>query len=217
MSWIFLFFEILTHADVYLAQMISQFGHWSYAIVSLVIFIETGIVIAPFMPGDSLMFVSGAFAARGILDMRILFPLFAISAIVGDSVNYLTGYWSRGWMVENKETRWIRRDHLDRAHAFYEKHGARMIVLARFIPVIRSFAPFVAGLAGMPYKTFLIVNALSGLLWTGVYLWAGYVLGNTPVVQEQFSLFIVGIAFISFIPLIVEAFKRRRADKRSKL
>lgn len=217
MSWLFLFYDILTKADVYLAQLVTQFGDWTYAIMAMVIFIETGIVIAPFMPGDSLMFVGGAFAARGILDMRVLFPLMAVAAIIGDTVNYLTGYWSRGWMVEDRETRWIRKDHLKRAHEFYEKHGTRMIVLARFIPVIRSFAPFVAGLAGMPYKTFLLVNALSGLLWTGVYLWAGYLFGNVPLVREQFSLFILGIAVLSFLPVAIEAFKRRRADKHTKL
>lgn len=210
MDWLLMFFDFLTRADVYLFQVVSQFGGWSYGVIALVIFIETGIVVAPFMPGDSLMFVAGAFAARGIFDMRILFPLAAMSAIIGDSVNYLTGYWCRGLIREDKELRWIKREYLDRAHAFYEKHGIKMILLARFIPVLRSFAPFVGGLSGMPYKSFLVVNVVSGFLWTGIFLWVGYAFGNVPLVQEKLSFFVLGIALISVLPLFVEAFSRRR-------
>lgn len=216
MEWFTHLFDMLLQVDVYLLQIVHSFGSWSYAVVSSVVFVETGFVIAPFLPGDSLIFASGAFAAKGMFNGQLLFVLFLVAAILGDSVNYLIGKWCREWLTKDDHVRWINRQHVHEAKAFYEKHGAKMIVIARFVPVIRTFAPFIAGVTQMPYHTFFAYNVLGATLWVGAFLSAGYLFGNIPFVNERFSIIVVGVACISLIPLALEALKRTRADKRRK-
>lgn len=209
--------DFILHIDLHLAQIIAQFGNWAYAFVGSIVFIETGFVVAPFLPGDSLIFASGAFASRGMFDFTMLLVLFIGAAVAGDAVNYTIGHRCRDWLDENRPVRWIRRDHLMQAHAFYQKHGPKMIVLARFIPIIRTFAPFVAGISNMRFRTFFAYNVLGGVLWVATFLSAGYLFGAIPIVRERFSVLIIGIAVLSCLPLLFEVLERRRADKRTRV
>ncbi len=215
-EWILGVFDMFLQVDVYLFEIVRSFGAWSYAVVTSIVFVETGFVLAPFLPGDSLIFASGAFAGKGVFDVWLLFVLFAGAAILGDSVNYTIGHWCRAWLTEERHIRWINRKHLQEAKEFYAKHGAKMVVIARFIPVIRSFAPFVAGLGAMRYRTFFAYNAIGGIAWVGSFLWAGYAFGNMPFVSQRFSIIVAGVACISLIPLVMEYVSRKRADKRKK-
>lgn len=217
MSIVLALADVFLHIDLHLAQIIAYFGSWAYALVGSVVFIETGFVVAPFLPGDSLIFASGAIAARGMFDPVLLFALFIGAAVLGDAVNYTIGHRCRDWLDENRTVRWVRRDRLLQAHAFYQKHGSKMIVLARFIPIIRTFAPFVAGISNMRFRTFFAYNVLGGVLWVSTFLVAGYLFGNIPIVRDHFSALIIGIAVLSCIPLLFEVFERRRADKRARV
>lgn len=216
MVWLLDVFDVLLHVDLYLARLIEYFGSWSYAALGFFIFIETGVVIAPFLPGDAFMFAAGALAARGVLSMRALYPIFVVAAILGDTASYLIGRWCRQWLTEDRSIRWIKREHLQQTEAFYERHGPRMVVIARFIPVLCSLAPFVAGLSRMSYSTFLGVNALGGFLWVTAFLWAGYFFGAIPLVQQRFSVFVAGVAFLTVLPILIDFFKRLRARRRAR-
>lgn len=218
-EWFLGIFDLFFQVDVYLFEIVRSFGAWSYAIITSIVFVETGLVLAPFLPGDSLIFASGAFAGKGVFRLPLLFWLFTGAAVLGDTVNYLIGRWCRRWLAEDRHIRWINRQHLRDAQEFYAKHGSKMVVIARFVPVIRTFAPFVAGLGVMPYRVFLAYNVIGGVLWVGSFLWAGYAFGNIPFVSQRFSLVVAGVACISMIPLVMEyvAHKRQqRADKRAK-
>ena len=200
--------DFFLHLDVHLGEIISNYGFWTYAILFAMIFIETGVVIMPFLPGDSLLFAAGTFAAIGDLNVFVLFGLLAVAAILGDTVNYWIGHFL-GEKVYTTDSRLIKRSYLERTQAFYNKHGGKTIFLARFIPIIRTFAPFVAGVGKMRYGYFITYNLVGGLVWTAIFTFAGYFFANVPFVKENFSLVVFAIIFISVIPVFVEAFKAR--------
>lgn len=202
--------DFVLHMDEYLGQIVSSTGYWTYAILFVVIFIETGLVVTPFLPGDSLLFAAGALiAATGVLDIKVLYLLMVIAAVGGDTANYWIGH-SIGQGVYKKESRFIKKEYLDRTHNFYEEHGNMTIFLARFIPIIRTFAPFVAGVGRMTYKHFISYNIIGGIIWPALFLFGGYFFGNIPFIQEHFSLVVIAIVIISFIPAVVEFIKARK-------
>lgn len=198
--------DILLHFDAYLNVIVQACGSWTYLVLFAVIFAETGFVITPFLPGDSLLFVLGTFASRGIFHFAILAALLILAAILGDSVNYAVGKYLGNRLLHIRRFP-IRKEHLDRAHHFYKKHGGKTIVLARFIPVIRTFAPFVAGVARMHYGAFLFYNVTGGIIWVLFLLGSGFYFGNIPFVKEHFSLVTLFIIFISILPGIIEFFR----------
>ncbi len=194
------------HIDSYIGFFIQQYDLLTYAILFAIIFLETGLVITPFLPGDSLLFVTGAFAARGDLNVMLAFFLLSIAAILGDSVNYWIGNYFGKKAFSN--TRLLKREYLERTENFYEKHGGKTIILARFIPIIRTFAPFVAGIAKMNYRKFLSYNIIGGIAWVGLLVFAGFLFGEIPIIKENLSLVIIIIIIISILPLIREAIRR---------
>ena len=207
--------DIFLHLDVHLAEFVGRYGVWVYGLLFAIIFAETGLVVTPFLPGDSLLFAAGALAATGALDVRLLFLLLAGAAILGNTVNYSIGRFV-GPRVFRGETshRLLNRQHLDRAHAFFEKYGGMAVVLTRFVPIIRTFVPFVAGAGAMRYPTFALYNVAGGVLWVGICLGAGYLFGNVPVVKNNFSLVALGIVAVSMIPMLVEWMKQKKRGQR---
>ena len=208
--------DIFLHLDVHLAELVGRYGVWVYGLLSAIIFAETGLVVTPFLPGDSLLFAAGALAATGALDLRLLFLLLAGAAILGNTVNYSIGRFVGPRVFRGETThRLLNRQHLDRAHAFFEKYGGMAVVLTRFVPIIRTFVPFVAGAGAMRYPTFALYNVAGGVLWVGICLAAGYLFGNVPVVKNNFSLVALGIVAVSMIPMLVEWMKHKRNGQRS--
>jgi membrane-associated protein len=203
--------DLFLHLDEHLSQVISQYGVWTNLILFLIVFAETGLVITPFLPGDSLLFAAGTFAALGALDVRVLLVLLMVAAIIGDTVNYWVGAWV-GPRAFSGRVRWLRKDYLDRTHAFYEKHGGKTIIIARFVPIIRTFAPFVAGVGAMTYGKFLLYNIVGAVLWVGLFVLAGFFFGNIPVVKENFTIVILAIIAISVLPIAYEALRARRGE-----
>lgn len=201
--------DFVLHLDEQLATIIAQYGTWTYALLFFVIFMETGFVVTPFLPGDSLLFAAGSFAALEALNPWILFGLLGFAAVLGDTVNYWIGK-SIGERAFSGTIRWLKKEHLDRTHEFYEKHGGKTIILARFIPIIRTFAPFVAGVGSMTYGHFITYNVVGGIAWVAIFTFMGYFFGNLPFVQKNFEVVILAIIFISFIPPVLEFFKARR-------
>jgi len=209
--------DLFLHLDEYMANIINQYGIWTYAILFLVIFMETGFVVTPFLPGDSLLFAAGTFAALGSLNVWLLLLLLMIAAIGGDTVNYWIGHYL-GDRVYN--IKWIRREYLDRTHAFFQKHGGKTIFLARFVPIVRTFAPFVAGMGKMSYGYFFSYNVFGGIVWVLLFTFLGFFFGNIPFVKKNFELVIVAIILISVIPAVWEAWKARqeiKAERAAKL
>ena len=204
--------DLVLHLDEYLNVIITNYGVWTYGILFLIIFMETGFVVTPFLPGDSLLFAAGSFAALGSLNPVYLFVLLSIAAVLGDTINYSIGAYI-GPRAFSGEIKYLKREHLDRTHEFYEKHGGKTIILARFIPIIRTFAPFVAGVGSMTYGRFIIFNVIGGITWVALFTFGGYYFGNLPVVRNNFELVIFAIIFISFIPPILEFFKARKEKK----
>ncbi len=196
--------DFVLHIDRHLSAIIQQFGAWTYAILFAVIFIETGLVVMPFLPGDSLLFAAGTFAALGALDVRLLIALLAVAAVVGDTVNYWIGHRIGEKAFSREDARFFKKEYLDRTHAFYEKHGGKTIIIARFMPIIRTFAPFVAGVGAMSYWKFIAYNVTGGLLWVAIFCFGGYFFGNIPVVRRNFTLVIVVIIVISVLPMVIE-------------
>jgi membrane-associated protein len=196
--------------DRYLGQIVTDTGLWTYVILFVVIFIETGLVVTPFLPGDSILFAAGALiAAQGVLDIKILYILMVIAAVAGDTANYWIGHYI-GPRVFHKERRFLKKEYLDRTHAFYEKHGGKTILLARFIPIIRTFAPFVAGVGEMTYGHFISYNVVGGIVWPALFLFGGYFFGNIPFIKDHFSLVVIAIVLISLIPAVVEVLKNKK-------
>ncbi|GAP20398.1 DedA family protein [Leptolinea tardivitalis] len=212
MEYIKLAIDFILHMDKYLSVIIQACGLWSYLVLFVVIFIETGLVVTPFLPGDSLLFAAGAFAAKGDFNLELLFILMAIAAVLGDTVNYWIGH-SIGPKVFSGNVRFLKKEYLDKTQAFYEKHGGKTIFLARFIPIIRTFAPFVAGVGKMRYGYFISYNVIGGIVWTALFVFGGYFFGNLPFIQKNFSLVIIAIIVISVLPAVFEYFKGRRESK----
>ncbi len=206
MEIITLLIDIFIHLDEYLSDILIRFGSWTYILLFGVIFAETGLVITPFLPGDSLLFAIGAFAAKGAINIWLIVPLLIAAAIIGDSVNYAIGNYI-GPRVFTDNIRFLKREHLQKAHAFYEKHGGKTIILARFIPIIRTFAPFVAGVGSMTYSKFVLYNVVGALIWVPLFSFAGFYFGNLPFVQRNFEYVILVIIFLSLLPAVYEYFK----------
>jgi len=204
------FIDILLHLDKYLLTVIQQYGSWTYAILFAIVFCETGLVVTPFLPGDSLLFAVGAFAATGALDPWLAFVLLSIAAIAGDTVNYWIGDYLGPRVFHYEGSRFFKREHLERTHRFYEKYGGKTIVIARFIPIIRTFAPFVAGIGAMTYWRFVAYNSGGGLLWVASFVGGGYFFGNIPVVKRNVTLVILAIIVISSMPGVIEYLRHRR-------
>jgi membrane-associated protein len=200
--------DIILHMDKYLGQIIQEYGTWTYLLLFFVIFIETGLVVTPFLPGDSLLFAAGTFAGMGYLNIGILFVLLSGAAILGDTVNYWIGH-AIGPRAFSGNIRLLKKEYLDRTHAFYEKHGGKTIIIARFIPIIRTFAPFVAGVGAMTYPKFISYNVIGGVAWVALFTFGGYFFGNLTFVQENFSFVIIAIIFISILPAIIEFIRGR--------
>jgi membrane-associated protein len=215
MDIISFFINIIMHLDVQLASMIHTFGPWIYAVLFAVIFLETGLVLTPYLPGDSLIFAVGAFTAMGSFNLPLILITLAVASIFGDSMNYAIGHYI-GPIVFKKNYKWLNKRALDRTHAFFDKYGAKTIILARFVPIVRTFAPFLAGIGAMRYLKFLIYNIIGGILWVSLFLFAGYFFGNIPIVKNNFTLAIIGIIIISMIPLAIELIKYYRETQQKK-
>ena len=213
MEFILKIVDFILHIDTYLSQIITQYGIWTYGLLFFVIFMETGFVVTPFLPGDSMIFAAAAFAARGVLNPWVIFLLLALAAVSGDTANYWIGH-AIGAKAYTGEVKWIKKEYMERTHAFFEKHGGMAIFLARFVPIVRTFAPFVAGVSEMSYGFFLRWNVIGGITWVAVFTLLGYFFGNIPFVQKNFELVIVAILVISVIPIVVEAFKARKNSKK---
>jgi len=208
--------NFILHIDQSLSTLIQTFGLWTYAILFAIIFAETGLVIAPFFPGDSLLFVAGTLAAQGLLDVTLLFVLLSAAAIIGDSVNYQIGHFVGSKIFTKNRSRFFRKEYLQRAHEFYKRHGGKTIVIARFVPVIRTFAPFVAGIGEMGYRRFITYNIIGGVAWVAIFLSAGYFFGTLQAVRDNLSLTIISIITVSFIPVFIEFIKGKRKAKEKK-
>jgi len=201
--------SFVLHLDTHLVELIQAYGSFAYAILFFIIFAETGLVVFPFLPGDSLLFASGALAALGSLHLAATILLLLAAAIIGDSINYWIGNIFGQKIVDNKRMTFINQEHIDKTEAFFKKHGGKAIILARFVPIIRTFAPFVAGVGKMHYQTFIFYNIVGGALWVSLFTLAGYFFGNIPSVKDHFTLVIFVILGISALPLAVEYLKQR--------
>ena len=202
--------DLFLHLDEHLANIINQYGTWTYAILFLIIFMETGFVVTPFLPGDSLLFAAGTLAPLSDLNIWLIVVLLIIAAIAGDTVNYWIGHYlgERAYNIK-----WIKREYLDRTHAFFQKHGGKTIFLARFVPIVRTFAPFVAGMGKMSYGYFFSYNVFGGIVWVLLFTFLGYFFGNIPFVKANFELVIIGIILVSVVPAVWEAWKARQEIK----
>jgi membrane-associated protein len=207
--------DFVLNIDEYLNVIIANYGSWTYAVLFLIIFLETGFVVTPFLPGDSLLFAAGSFAALGSLNPVYLFLLLGLAAFLGDTVNYWVGSYI-GPRAFSGDIKFLKQEHLDRTHEFYEKHGGKTIILARFIPIIRTFAPFVAGVGSMTYSHFITYNIVGGLSWVAIFTFGGYYFGNLPLVRNHFEIVIVTIIVISLMPPFIEFFKERAKAKKAK-
>ena len=204
------FIEFILHIDVHLGEFISTYGVLTYLILFVIVFCETGLVVAPFLPGDSMLFAAGAFAAIGSLNVALLFVLLAAAAILGDTVNYSIGRKLSHLIVEKRKFRFIKQKNIDQAMTFFDRHGGKTIVIARFIPIIRTFAPFVAGSARMRYSYFIRYNFVGGLCWVALFTFGGFLFGNVPWVKDNFSIIIIAIILISLVPAVIMAFATRK-------
>jgi membrane-associated protein len=210
MEWITAAIDMFLHVDRHLVDVAMNYGAWVYALLFLIVFCETGVVVTPFLPGDSLLFAVGALAAAGVLDIVAVLSLLTAAAIIGDNTNYFIGR-TVGPRVFTEHNRLLKREHLLRTQRFYEKHGGKTVVLARFVPIVRTFAPFVAGVGRMHYPRFIAFDVGGGILWVWSFGLLGYFFGNQPVIKENFGLAIIGVIVISLLPVIVEAWRVRRS------
>jgi membrane-associated protein len=202
--------DFVLHLDVHLSELIQTYGVWTYFILFVVIFCETGLVVTPFLPGDSLIFAAGTFAARGDLKVVVLFLVLAAAAVIGDTVNYWIGKIIGPKVFQKENSRIFKKQYLERTHRFYEKYGAETIIIARFVPIVRTFAPFVAGIGRMTYGKFLSYNIVGGVAWVALFTFGGYFFGNIPFVKKNFSLVIIAIILISLLPMVYEFLKHRK-------
>jgi membrane-associated protein len=211
--------DLFLHLDVHLAEFVAQYGTWVYGLLFAIVFAETGLVVTPFLPGDSLLFAAGALSATGALDVRIVAPLLAAAAVLGDALNYSIGRYAgprvfRSEGTEHGLLRFLKRKHLDRAHAFFDRHGGKAIVLARFVPIVRTFVPFVAGAGAMRYPVVALYNVAGGILWVGLCVGAGYAFGQVPAVKNNFSIVAIGIVVVSLLPIAYEWLAERKKGQR---
>jgi len=209
MDWINFFFDVFLHLNKHLGVVIQDYGTWTYLILFAIIFCETGLVVTPFLPGDSLLFAAGALAHSGELNPAWLFIVLSGAAIAGDTVNYWIGA-IIGPRAFSGNIRFLKKEHLDRTHAFYEKYGGKTIIIARFVPIVRTFAPFVAGIGAMNYARFIFYNVIGGLAWVALCIFSGYLFGTMEFVEKNFSLVIMAIVVISVMPMVVEYLRARR-------
>ena len=196
--------DIFLHVDKHLANLCTEYGTLTYVILFVVIFAETGLVVTPFLPGDSLLFAAGTLAAKGALDPIVLFFLLSISAVLGDGVNYAIGKYLGPRLLKNPNSRIFKKSYLDKTHSFYEKYGGKTIIIARFVPIVRTFAPFLAGVGTMSYGRFFAFNVIGGILWVAICVFAGYFFGRIPFVEKNFELVVLAIIFISVLPMLIE-------------
>jgi membrane-associated protein len=204
------FIDLFLHLDTHLQEVIQTYGTWTYLLLFVIVFCETGLVVTPILPGDSLLFAAGTFAGIGSLSFARLWILLTIAAVLGDAVNYAIGKYMGPKVFSQEGSRFLKREYLDRTHAFYEKYGGKTIIIARFVPIVRTFAPFVAGVGSMTYAKFATFNVVGAILWVTSCLAAGYVFGNVPIVREHFTLVVLGIVFVSILPGILEYVRHRR-------
>jgi membrane-associated protein len=209
MAFLMMIFDFFLHIDKHLAVIIADYGTLTYAILFGVIFMETGFVVTPFLPGDSLLFAAGVFAASGSFQVVLLWLILVVAAFLGDTANYWIGHFI-GPKAFEMNSRLLKKEHLDKAHAFYEKHGGKAIVLARFVPIVRTFAPFVAGVAKMSYRQFISYNIIGGVVWVSLFVFAGYFFGNLPLVKNNFHYVMVVIVLISLVPIVWERLASKR-------
>jgi membrane-associated protein len=203
--------DFVLHLDKHLSALIQAYGLWTYLILFAVIFLETGFVVTPFLPGDSLLFAAGTFAAAGALDVLWLFLLLSVAAILGDTANYWIGHFVGPKVFHREKTRFFKKEYLDRTHRFYEKYGPETIIIARFVPIVRTFAPFVAGIGRMSYWKFISYNVIGGVGWVAIFVFGGYFFGTIPFIKRHFSLVIISIIIISLLPAAFEFIRHRRA------
>ncbi|MCX6577130.1 MAG: DedA family protein [Candidatus Aminicenantes bacterium] len=203
-------FDFVMHLDIHLRALIQTYGLWTYFILFVVIFCETGLVVTPFLPGDSLIFAAGTFAAAKALNVWLLFLILSAAAVIGDTANYWIGKIVGPKVFHKEKTRFFKKEYLDRTHEFYEKYGAETIIIARFVPIIRTFAPFVAGIGKMTYGKFLSYNVIGGVGWVAIFTFGGYFFGNIPFVKKNFSIVIIAIILISLVPAVLEVLKHRK-------
>ena len=201
--------DFIMHIDKHLSVLIQSYGVWTYLILFFIIFCETGLVVTPLLPGDSLLFAAGTFASKGALDVSWLFVLLSVAAIAGDTANYWIGCYVGPRVFHKEHVRFLNKEYLDRTHQFYEKYGGKTIIIARFVPIIRTFAPFVAGIGSMTYWRFISYNIIGGIAWVALCVFAGYYFGNLPVVKNNFTFVIFAIIFISILPGVIEFLRQR--------
>ncbi len=207
--------DLVLHLDQHLVELVNQYQSWTYGILALIIFCETGLVITPFLPGDSLLFAVGALASKGRLSVSLVIVLLTLAAIIGDSVNYWIGRTVGPRVFASENSRWFNRRYLERTHAFYGKYGGKTLIFARFMPIIRTFAPFVAGIGKMTYPKFLAYSVSGGILWISLLTYAGYFFGEIPIVKRNFSLVIVAVIVISIMPAVIEVLRARRGGQKT--
>lgn len=205
--------DLLVHLDAHLAELLKEYGTWVYLILFVIVFCETGLVVTPFLPGDSLLFVAGALWASAGMDIHALMAALVVAAILGDTLNYAVGRYIGPRVFQWPDSRWFNRKALDHTHAFYEKHGGKTIIIARFVPLVRTFAPFVAGVGTMEYRRFLTFNVVGALLWVVSLLYLGYFFGNLAWVKKNLTLMIFGIIGLSLMPIVIEFLRARRAAR----
>jgi membrane-associated protein len=210
-------FDYFLHLDRYLDVIIQDYQGWTYLILFLIVFCETGLVVTPFLPGDSLLFAAGTFAARGSFDVVLLFIILTIAAIIGDTVNYWVGHYIGPKIFARENVRFLNKKHLERTHEFYERHGGKTIIIARFLPIIRTFAPFVAGVGRMTYWRFITYNVVGGVLWVAIFVFGGYYFGNLEIVKNNFSFVVVAIIILSVLPIIYELVRHRVRPSRPEI
>ena len=208
--------DFIFHVDKHMGLMIQNFGSWSYLFLFVIIFVETGLVVAPFLPGDSLLFTAGAFAAQGAFDIFRLSVILIAASIIGDNVNYFIGR-TIGSGIYKANSRVLKKEYLDRTHAFYEKHGGKTIILAKFVPIVRTFAPFVAGVGKMGYLHFLSYDIAAAFLWISIFVGGGFCFGNTRVVKDNFSIVIIAIILISIMPAVIEYYRHRMRARKNRM
>ncbi|KPN74523.1 DedA family protein [Neisseria sp. 74A18] len=214
MEFISAIIDFILHIDQHLTELAAQYGVWIYAILFLIIFCETGLVVTPFLPGDSLLFAAGGIAAIGEMNIHVMVALLITSAIIGDAVNFMIGKYFGAKLFANPDSKIFKRSYLDKTHKFYEKYGGKTIIIARFVPIVRTFAPFVAGMANMHYGRFIRFNVIGAVLWVVLFSYAGYFFANIPVVKNNLGLVLGAIIVISVLPGVIEIIRAKRAGKR---